>query len=228
MQTNIRFSETRGMQLLGVGMRPQQVSSMQLVSANLPEGSAFPLEPPPPFAFALRPNWTRYGRVRWGEAPDFRRRIEAVQLAPSLSPNLISPGPQSKNGGIEAGAPPIVPVSRSINGTEPQAQPAPDSDAPPADPCLTQFLTTKLTPHNYSILITTVAQLHFTLSAAGVVPIMFMGSLLGSWRHHDIIPVHIPPGAPSRVGYMPISESSSRSTFPLGTYYFPVYTGNYR
>ena len=70
----------------------------------------------------------------------------------------------------------------------PQSQSASDASRP--DPCLQQFLNSKLSPHNYSVLITALAQLHFTLTSAGIQPIIFMGSLLGSWRHHDIIPVH--------------------------------------
>ena len=57
------------------------------------------------------------------------------------------------------------------------------------DQCTAQFLAPKLSPGNYTLLITALAHLHIALSAVGVQPILFMGSLLGSWRHHDIIPV---------------------------------------
>ena len=183
-QNHIRFSETKGMQVLGIGMRRQRLSFMQLVSADYPDGGLLPLEPPPPFALALRPNWTRYGRVRYGDA--FERRTNAAPLGPSLSP-IHSSEHQSGNGGAGE-SPPASGAAPSVSGARAQSQSA--TDASPPDPCLQQFLTSKLSPHNYSVLITALAQLHFTLTSAGIQPIVFMGSLLGSWRHHDIIPVH--------------------------------------
>ena len=174
------------MKVLGIGMRPQRLSYMQLVSVDYPDGGQHPLDPPPPFALALRPNWTRYGRARLGIG--FERRARGAPLGPPLSPIHFKPEHPSGYRGAGEELPPASGAVQNASAARAQSQSALKPSLP--DSCLQQFLTSKLTPHNYSVLITALAQLHFKLTSAGIQPFIFMGSLLGSWRHHDIIPVH--------------------------------------